>query len=59
MRTVRLALNKDMYHDLAKVADSPRGKKTSVSKELLSKLLIDNNRLYQACLDCDVRIIEP
>lgn len=58
-QTVRLAINRDQYHDLAKQAESPRGVKTSVSKELLSKLLVDNNRLYRACLDSDVEIIEP
>ena len=53
MIKLHLSLDDDAYHDLAKVAASDRGKKTSVSKELLSKLLVDNNRMYRALLDGD------
>ena len=58
-RTVRLAMNLKAYHDLAKVAEGERGKKTSISKDLLKKLLVDNNRMYRACLDSGMEIIEP
>ena len=56
---VRLAMNLKDYHDLAKVAENERGKKTSISKAILRKLLVDNNCMYRACLDTGMEIIEP
>ena len=55
--TVTLELPLAELEALARGADG-RGKMASVSKRLLSRLIVDHNRLLNACQNAGIEIIE-
>jgi hypothetical protein len=55
--TITLELPQAEYEALARGADG-RGKMCSVSKRLLSRLIVDHTRLQTACKNLGIEIIE-
>ena len=59
LENIETNLNDDEYNELWEIAQRPRGKTTTINKELLRKLLMDQAEFIGKLKDYGVSIVPP
>lgn len=59
LENIETNLNDDEYNELWEIAQRPRGKTTTINKELLRKLLMDQAEFIGKLEDYGVSIVPP
>lgn len=56
---IKSNLTDDEYNELWEIAQRPRGKSTTINKELLNKLLMDQSEFIGKLESYGIRIVPP